>query len=112
MYNDVILAGDFRKDGLFIDESINIEIMPIQSRDVYFRIRDLLMDNFKIDNLDSCDEIVELKSKEFRLSNNFDISKSIQLTLDNLNDFTPEDADESSMDQKNFVRSDVRYIFI
>ena len=57
LYNDMFLAGDFTSDCKFIDESINIEIMPIQSRDVYFRIRDLLMDNFKIDNLDSCDEL-------------------------------------------------------
>ena len=34
-----------------------------------------------------------------------------QETIDNLNDFTPDDDDESNMDQKNFVRSDVRYIF-
>ena len=34
-----------------------------------------------------------------------------QETIDNLNDFTPEDTDENNMDQKNFVRSDVRYIF-
>ncbi len=36
-------------------------------------------------NLNSSDEIKELKSKEFSLSNNFDISQSIQITLDYLN---------------------------
>ncbi len=36
-------------------------------------------------NLNSSDEILELKSKEFRLSNNFDLNNSIQLTLDYLN---------------------------
>ena len=55
LYNDIFLAGDFTSDGRFIDESINIEIMPIQSREVYFKIRDLLLDNFEIDNFDSCD---------------------------------------------------------
>ena len=57
LYNDMFLAGDFTPDGKFIDESINIEVMPIQSREVYFKIRDLLLDNFEIDNLDSCDEL-------------------------------------------------------
>ncbi len=41
-------------------------------------------------NLISCDEIAELKSKEFRLSNNFEISKSIKLSLDNLSDHKNE----------------------
>ena len=41
-------------------------------------------------NLTSGDEIFELKSKELRLSNNFDINNSIQLSLDNLNSFKNE----------------------
>ncbi len=41
-------------------------------------------------NLNSCDEIFELKSKESRLSNNFDINKSIGLSLDNLNNYRSE----------------------
>ena len=57
LYNDMFLAGDFTSDGKFIDESINIEIMPIQSREIYFKIRELLLDNFEIDNLDLCDEL-------------------------------------------------------
>jgi DNA repair protein RecN (Recombination protein N) len=38
-------------------------------------------------NLSSDDEILELQTKELRLSNNFDIKHSIQLTLDNLNSY-------------------------
>ncbi len=38
-------------------------------------------------NLNSGDEILELQSKELRLSNNFDINNSIQLSLDNLNSY-------------------------
>ena len=38
-------------------------------------------------NLNSCDEIVELQSKEVRLSSNFDITNSIQKLLDNLNGY-------------------------
>ena len=38
-------------------------------------------------NLNSGDEIVSLQAKELRLSNNFDISKSIQISLANLNNF-------------------------
>ena len=41
-------------------------------------------------NLNSCNEIAELKSKEFLLSNNFEICKSIQLSLENLNDYKNE----------------------
>ncbi len=41
-------------------------------------------------NLNSCDEIFELQSKELRLSNNFDINNSIQLLLDNLNSYNNE----------------------
>ncbi len=38
-------------------------------------------------NLNSGDEILELQSKELRLSNNFDINHSIRLSLDNLNSY-------------------------
>ena len=55
LYNDIFLAGDFDKDGSFIDESINIEIMPIQSKDNYFVIRKILNKNYAIDNFDTCD---------------------------------------------------------
>ncbi len=41
-------------------------------------------------NLNSGDEIFELQSKELRLSNNFDIKNSIQLSLDNLNSYKNE----------------------
>ena len=41
-------------------------------------------------NLDSCDEILELKSKEFILANNFEISNSIQMSLDNFNNYRNE----------------------
>ena len=39
-------------------------------------------------NLTSCDEIADLRLKESILSNNFDISNSVQLALDNLNNHT------------------------
>ena len=55
LYNDVILAGDFRKDGLFIDESINIEIMPIQSKEIYYKIKRILVETYHIDNFDTYD---------------------------------------------------------
>ena len=41
-------------------------------------------------NLNSADEIFELKSKELRLSNNFDIINSIKISLDNLNSYKNE----------------------
>ena len=64
LYNDIILAGDFREDGSFIDESINIEIMPIQSKEVYFKIREILISMFNIDNFDSCDKLFDNYSVE------------------------------------------------
>ena len=56
LYNDIFLAGDFNQDGSFIDESINIEIMPIQSKDNYFTIRKILNKNYGIDNFE-CDSL-------------------------------------------------------
>ncbi len=41
-------------------------------------------------HLNSCDEIVELQSKEVRLSSNFDITSSLQLSLENLNSYNNE----------------------
>ena len=59
LYNDVILAGDFTEDGKFIDDSINIEIMPIQSKDIYIKIRKILSEMYSIDNFDSCDNLFD-----------------------------------------------------
>ena len=59
LYNDVFLAGDFDGDGNFVDDSINIEIMPIQSKDVYLKIRKILIDSFDIDNFDTCDNLFD-----------------------------------------------------
>lgn len=56
LYNDIFLAGDFDGDGNFIDESINIEIMPIQSKDNYLTIRKILSENYGIDNFE-CDSL-------------------------------------------------------
>ena len=58
LYNDIFLAGDFNQDGSFIDESINIEIMPIQSKDNYLTIRKILNENYSIDNFE-CDSLFE-----------------------------------------------------
>ena len=41
-------------------------------------------------NLNSNDEILELQKMELRLSNNFDINKAIQSSLDNLNSYKDE----------------------
>ena len=59
LYNDVFLAGDFDGDGNFVDDSINIEIMPIQSKDVYLKIRKILIDSFDIDNFNTCDNLFD-----------------------------------------------------
>ena len=59
LYNDIILAGDFDSSGNFIDDSINIEVMPIQSKDVYLKIRNILTQTFDIDNFDTCDNLFD-----------------------------------------------------
>ena len=59
LYNDIIFAGDFTEEGIFIDDSINIEIMPIQSKDIYFKIRKILSEMYSIDNFDTCDNLFD-----------------------------------------------------
>ena len=59
LYNDIILAGDFDSSGNFIDDSINIEVMPIQSKDVYLKIRNILSQTFNIDNFNTCDNLFD-----------------------------------------------------
>ena len=59
LYYDIILAGDFTGDGRFIDESINIEVMPVQSKETYFKIRDILSNNFEIDNFYFSDKLFD-----------------------------------------------------
>ena len=46
--NAIILAGDFTEDGNFIDETINVEIIPYQNRDNYFIVKDLLLENYNV----------------------------------------------------------------
>ncbi len=46
--NAIILAGDFDKDGNFIDETINIEIIPYQNKENYFNIKDILLNDFSV----------------------------------------------------------------
>ena len=48
-------------------------------------------------NLNSCDEILELESKENRLANNFEINKSIQEVLQNLNFYSTEEPSVGSL---------------
>ena len=57
LYNDIIFAGDFTEEGIFIDDSINIEIMPIQSKEIYYKIRKILSEMFSIDNFDTSDNL-------------------------------------------------------
>ena len=47
MCNAQIFAADFTKDGKFIDESINIEVLPYQS--LYYQVSEILVRNFAID---------------------------------------------------------------
>ena len=46
--NAIILAGDFTKRGRFIDDSINVEIIPHQSKENYFIMRDILSNDYCI----------------------------------------------------------------
>ncbi len=47
MCNNQIFAADFTKDGEFIDESINIEVIPYQT--LYHQVKEILVRNFDID---------------------------------------------------------------
>ncbi len=46
--NAIILAGDFTKRGRFIDDSINVEIIPHQNKENYFIMRDILSNDYTI----------------------------------------------------------------
>tara|TARA_B100000575_G_C22483391_1_gene319701 strand:- start:128 stop:460 length:333 start_codon:yes stop_codon:yes gene_type:complete len=46
--NAIILAGDFNKEGNFIDDSINIEIVPHQNKNNYYIVKDILFDDYPI----------------------------------------------------------------
>ena len=48
MQCSIILAGDFDQNGKFIDESINIEIIPYQNKDNYYKIRKLLLQDYPV----------------------------------------------------------------
>lgn len=49
LYYDIWIAGDFDKNGNFIDNSINIEIIPIQTKENFYLIKDILLSNFDVD---------------------------------------------------------------
>lgn len=49
LYYDVWIAGNFDKDGNFIDDSINVEIVPIQTEENFYLIKDILLKNYDID---------------------------------------------------------------
>ena len=46
--NAIILAGDFTKEGNFIDNSINVEIIPYQNKENYFLVKDILIKNYGV----------------------------------------------------------------
>lgn len=49
LYSDIWIAGDFDKYGSFIDDSINIEIFPIQTEENFKIIKNILINNYAID---------------------------------------------------------------
>jgi hypothetical protein len=49
IYYDVWIAGDFDKIGNFIDNSINIEIFPFQTKENFYKIKNILLNHFDID---------------------------------------------------------------
>ena len=46
--NAIILAGDFDREGNFIDNSINIEIIPYQNQDNYYTVKDILLNDYPV----------------------------------------------------------------
>ena len=59
-YNAVIFAGDFTKDGEFIDDSINIEIIPYQHRQTYQLVKKVLLDNYDVRKIHQYDRKFEV----------------------------------------------------
>ena len=65
-YNAVIFAGDFTKDGEFIDDSINIEIIPYQHRQTYQLVKKVLLDNYDVEKIHFYDRMFEsYNTKDF-----------------------------------------------
>ena len=46
--NAIILAGDFDKDGNFIDESINVEVIPYQNQENYYKVKEILINDYPV----------------------------------------------------------------
>lgn len=73
-YNAVIFAGDFTKDGEFIDDSINIEIIPYQHRKIYRLVKKVLLENYDV-------EKIHLYDKKFETYNTDDFAWHIKIKL-------------------------------
>jgi hypothetical protein len=76
LYTDIIFAGDFLENGEFVDDSINIEIVPLQSKQIYFLIRDILRKNFEVD-----ERKLNLYDKKFKNYQTDDFSWHIKIKL-------------------------------
>lgn len=76
IYYDIFLAGDFNKDGNFIDESINIEIFPHQTKENYYSIKKILLEFFNIDR-----KKIDLYDKKFKNYKSSDFFFHIKIKL-------------------------------
>ena len=50
LYESINLSGDFTSTGDFIDDSIHIEINPIQTQETYNRIKQIITDTYGVSN--------------------------------------------------------------
>ena len=68
-----------------LKKEINIKTMQLEKEEENSFATENLLKILDKANLESKDEIIELKTKEFRLANNFDLSNSIKSTFSYLN---------------------------
>ena len=80
-----------------LKKEINTKSLQIAKEEENHFATEKLLKILEEANLNNKDEIIELKSKELRLANNFDLSKSIKYTLSYLSSFTSDSLSVNSL---------------
>ena len=63
--SDIGVAGNFTKDGNFIDDSINIEIIPTQTKETYEKIKQIITETYGMNNFTYPDSLFDNKTPDF-----------------------------------------------
>ena len=61
LYNTINVTGDFTKDGDFIDDSINIEFTPNQTKETYEKVKQIITETYGANNFTYPDSLFDNK---------------------------------------------------